>query len=82
MLVWTLNCLTGACKTEGAWRPTWAFIRSHGQPMPLPPGGGAMAPVSRRKPASQVPEERWLLSRCQKFSYTPVLAHFSIFGTV
>lgn len=37
VLVGTLNCRTGGCNTEGAWRPAWAFICSHGQSMPLLP---------------------------------------------
>lgn len=65
MLVWTLNCRTGARKTEGAWRPAWAFIRSHGQPIPLLLEGRKMTPVSRWKLSSQVPEECWLPSNCQ-----------------
>lgn len=26
MPIWTLNCVTGTCNTEGAWRPAYDFI--------------------------------------------------------
>lgn len=41
---------------------------------------GAITSFAHQKPASQVPEDGWLLSDCQKSSYRPAWACFWVFG--
>lgn len=62
---WTLECVTGTCNTETAWRPALLCaatgICQLESRLSLLPEVRKMAPFGRRKPVSQLPEECWFL---------------------